>query len=199
MKKTESIKEKIVSVTTDLIQDSSGGIEKITTRLIAKQAGVAIGLINYHFESKDQLIEICVQRIIGEVIASFKPDINKETNPIKRLKKVVKLVIDFLIANPSVSRISILGDMKTPKILDNTMKTVLGFSLSLADCNISEKEKTILLFSLTSVMQGVFLRRDICKECLDFDFNKKEERDSFIDFIIDRLFERNRIDENINN
>jgi len=188
MKKADYVKEKIIEVTTGLIQESSGNIEEITTRMIAERAGVGIGLINYHFDSKNLLIEECIQRIISNVIVSFRPEIDQRLSPVERLKTVAKLVIDFLIANPSVSRISILGDHYNPKILDNTMKTIKGFSFSLIDSSIPEEEKKVLLFSLSSILQISFLRKDISKESYGIDFNKKEERDKYIDYIIDQLF-----------
>jgi len=188
MRKADFVKKKIIDVTTDLIQGSSGKIEEITTRTIAEQSGVGIGLINYHFNSKDQLIEICVQRIISNVITAFRPEVSSELDPIDRLKIVAKLVIDFLLANPAVSRISIVGDYNNPKIQDNTMKTILGFSNSLVNYNCSEAEKKILLFSLTTILQAAFLRKDISKECFGLDFYIKKERDYFIDLNIEKLF-----------
>lgn len=198
MKKSELVKEKIIAVTIDLIQDGSGDIDKITTRNIAILAGVGTGLINYHFQSKDRLIEICVQRIISSVIENFKPDIGSGTNPVKNLKKAAKLVVDFLIENPSVSRISILGDMNNPGIIDNTMKAVMGFLGSINNFNISNKENRLLAFSLTTILQGFFIRKAITRECFEFDFNKKKERDVVIDYIIDKLFEGSKANENIN-
>jgi AcrR family transcriptional regulator len=41
----------------------SGDIKKITIRRIAEEAGVGVGLINHYFETKDNLIEVCVQKI----------------------------------------------------------------------------------------------------------------------------------------
>lgn len=188
MKKSELAKEKIIEVTIDLIQNANGEIHKVTTRAIAKRAGIGVGLVNYHFESKNKLIEICVQRIISDVIKSFKPNLNKELDSISRIKKVTKMVADFLIQNPSVSKISILGDMNTPNTVDNTMKTVKGFLASMGDYNISKEEKMLLSFALTSILQAVFLRKDITKESFGFDFNNKEERERVIDFMIDKLF-----------
>lgn len=188
MKKADFVKERIIRVTIDLIQESGGNINEVTTRLIAERAGVGVGLVNYHFISKDLLIEQCVQRIINDVIMTFRPDIQKDLSPIERLKTITKLVIEFLLDHPAVSRISILGDYQNPRIIDNTMKTVNGFVLLLKNSNISEKEKEMLLFSLTSILQVAFLRRDISKECFGIDFYNKEERDSFIDLLIDRFF-----------
>ncbi|KOF56400.1 MULTISPECIES: TetR/AcrR family transcriptional regulator [Clostridium] len=188
MEKSELAKEKIIAVTIDLIQKANGETHKITTRAIAKEANVGVGLINYHFESKENLVEICVQRIISDVIKSFKPNSNDELNSISRLKKVTKMVANFLVQNPSVSKISILGDMNAPKEADNTMKTVNGFLFSMEDYNISKEEKMLLSFGLTSILQAAFLRKDTMKESLGLDFKSKKEREIFIDFMIDRLF-----------
>ena len=40
-------------------------------RMIATKANVGIGLINYHFGSKEKLITKCVQRIIEKVVKKF--------------------------------------------------------------------------------------------------------------------------------
>ena len=68
MEKTKNIKEHIMDVTTQLIQESDGDINQITIRRIAERAQVGLGLINYHFGSKDKLILECIQRIINNVV-----------------------------------------------------------------------------------------------------------------------------------
>ncbi len=187
MKKEECI-NKIIEITTRLIKDSSGNVDEITIRMIAEQADIGVGLINYHFGSKEQLIEQCVQKMISNVIMSLHSQISQELDPVSHLKMTTKLVADFLVDNPAVSRISILGDQRNPRIMDNTMKTVLGFSQSLIKYNLSEERKRILLFNLTSMLQAAFLREDLSRECLGFDFHRKEERDNYLEEIIDILF-----------
>ncbi|URZ15071.1 TetR/AcrR family transcriptional regulator [Clostridium felsineum] len=199
MNKSEFVKEKIIEAAIELIKSSSGEINEITTRSIAKKAEVGLGLVNYHFKSKDNLIEIAVQKIIEGIIKNFKPNIEEKINPIDRLKEVSKEVADFLIENPSVSKISIVGDMMNPRALDNTMKTVKGFMFSLEDVEFSEKEKALLSFILTSVLQNAFLRKEVTKNSFGFNFDEKNSRDIFIDFVIDRLFIGRDKDENINN
>lgn len=198
MKKEDDLKERLMLVTTDLIQASNGNMEEITTRMITEKAKVGIGLINYHFGTKDNLIELCVQRIIETVITSFKPNVNQASSPTERLKYTAKLVADFLVDNPAVARISIIGDYRNPKILDNTMKTVFGFSNSLRDLSSSEQDKKLILFSFTSILQATFLRKEISKDIFGFDFNIKEERDKFIDDTIDTLLGGNRYEDSNN-
>lgn len=187
MKKLQSIKEKIIGAATELIINSNGNINEITTRAIAEKANTNAALINYHFRTKDNLIEICIQRVISSVVLNFKAETD-ETNSIKRLKVTTKTVVDFLCNNEAISRISILGDMNNPHMNDNTTNTVKGFTRGLSDSCISEKQKKRLTFMLTAIIQAVFLRKNMCQELLEFDFDKKSERDLFIDFIIDILF-----------
>lgn len=180
-------KKAIVDATIELIQESGGNTEELTVRTIAERSNVGIGLINYHFQTKENLIEVSVQQIIGEVISKFKPDMNGNLNRIEQLKNVVKSVADFLAGNPSVARISILGDFKTPKTFDNTMQTVKGFGLSLKDVDFPDKDKTLLMFMITSVLQAVFLRRELSEELFGYQFDDKVQRDRFIDVIMNYM------------
>ena len=190
MGKSENVKEKIINTTIELLQKSDGNIENITIRHIAETVGIGTGLIHYHFGSKDKLIEVCVQRIIGNVITVFKPKIDEKSDGICRLKEVAKQVIDFLMANPEISKISIMGDMAMPMIMDNTMKTVMGF---MGNFNTKNEEMKSITYCFTLVLQGLFLRKDTSKSMIGFDFNSKIKRDIFIDFIIDRMYGENRV------
>ena len=71
MDKNTNVKNRIIEVTTELIEQHNGNIKDITARMIAAKAGVGLGLINYHFRSKEKLITECVQRIIGTVVTQF--------------------------------------------------------------------------------------------------------------------------------
>lgn len=188
MNKTSDIKEKIIEVTTELITKSEGNIDEITIRQISEKAQVGVGLINYHFQTKENLIEICVQKMIEEVIAEFKPDVDQTADYLQKIKASSKAVMDFLINNPAVSRISILGDYVKPQLLDNTIKTVMGFSISLKDYDVAPDIKKIRIFAFVSTLQAVFLRKDQSKELFGFDFYIKEERDKYLDIVADSLF-----------
>jgi AcrR family transcriptional regulator len=187
MKEKGDARERIVRAASELIAESSGCIESITTRAIAERARVGTGLINYHFQTKENLIELCVQQLIGSFIARFKPTIDPALTGAAKVAGVAKNVADYLAANPAVSRISILGDMKTPGMSDNTMKTVRGMSLSLKDDRLSEQDKTLLTFALTAVIQSIFLRRDLSAVLFKVDFNDKAQRDAFIELIVGRM------------
>jgi AcrR family transcriptional regulator len=216
LKKSEEMKERIIRATMELIEQGNGRAEEITTRMIADKTGIGVGLIHYHFQTKERLLELCVQRMIGGVIAGFRPSASGTLTGTEALKSVAKEVADFLMDHPSISRISILGDLAAPQADDNTAKTMRGFAMAynggrLADGGMEEIAREDLeasqvssqvpqaplapqaplqarLFTLTAMLQVAFLRQDISSEGFGWDVRIKEERGRYIDWLIDQLF-----------
>lgn len=190
MEKTKNIKEHIMDVTTQLIQESDGDINQITIRRIAERAQVGLGLINYHFGSKDKLILECIQRIINNVVHCFTPEekVYGENDDKYRLADWAKQVYDFLFENRVISMMSILGDMQDYRAACNSVNTQIGLALAL-DNFTDNKQKRMLVFTLTSIMQVAFLLGEYSKEVIGYDLYKKEERDLFIDTVVEMLFD----------
>jgi len=187
MKKPTEAKEKIIEATIGLINESNGDIADVSTRAIAERAGTGIGMVNYHFQTKENLIEICVERIIEDVISEFNAPVPEQT-PAARLKRTSKIVADFLMNNQAVSRISILSDMQNPKQNDNTMRSAKLIGGTLGNLNITDRERLFLSFTLTSIMQTLFLRKEQSGELFGCDMNNKEQRDGILEFLVDSLF-----------
>ena len=78
-----NIKEAIIKATTELIEENKGEAKAVTARAIAERSGIALGLINYHFKSKDKLIEMCVQRIVNRILLCFYSGTESGENVIK--------------------------------------------------------------------------------------------------------------------
>lgn len=51
-------KQTIKQATIALTEEKGEDLETITVREISKKEGVGLGLVNYHFEKKDKLIEL---------------------------------------------------------------------------------------------------------------------------------------------
>ncbi|MBP5331919.1 MAG: helix-turn-helix transcriptional regulator [Lachnospiraceae bacterium] len=60
-------KEKILKCTTELILERGGDISNVTIRTIAARAGIGVGLTNHYFESKEQLVEECIESVFAEL------------------------------------------------------------------------------------------------------------------------------------
>lgn len=169
--------------TIKLIEQSDGDTESLTMRMIAENSEVGLGLINHYFVSKEKLIEICVQRIISGIVTTFKPTLLEGLTPADAAACVASQVMDFLMANKQISRISILSDMKSPKSNDNTMGTAVGLARTMSGGQNPDdyREKA---FQLVCIMQECFLRRDILKECIGVDFNDKKQRDKYLHDVV---------------
>lgn len=187
MDKNTNVKNHIIEVTTKLIEKHNGSIKDITSRMIAAKASVGLGLINYHFGSKEKLITECVQRIIGKVVTEFQMTEQYETDK-ERLTNCAAYVFNFLFEHSAISRVSILGDLQNYTENCNSVLTQRGFSLSLKS-DLSNEDKSMFVFILTAAMQIAFLGSETIKQLLGYDFTKIEDRAAYIGKLVDFLFE----------
>jgi len=108
--KKEETKKRIIEVTSDLL-DSVENPEDMTIRQIAEEAGIGVGLINYHFTSKEKLmnevISIKMESMAGtlEKLEEYKGD------PIKYLKEMLINMSDVAVKNRRLSKMSIEYDL----------------------------------------------------------------------------------------
>ncbi len=179
MGNAEQTQEAILSATQMIILESEGDAERVTIRQIAVRAGISVGLVNHYYASKERLIEACVQRMIGGVIGAFQPSLPAEATRAEKLSCVAGQVTDYLMANPQISRISMLGDLQSPQATDNTMGTVRGFSNTISG-NAADDETGLRAFCLTAILQVAFLRKDVLSNTIGVDYNNKQERDEFL-------------------
>lgn len=186
MNRATNIKDRIIEVTTKLIEQND--IKNITARMIAEKADIGLGLINYHFGSKDNLITECVQRIIKNIVVGFhmEQDFNSDK---ERLTAWAIYVFDFLFEHKAISRISVLSDFQNYTSNCNSVLTQKGFMLAFKN-DTSVNDKSLLAFTLTAAMQSAFLGSEAVKMLLGYDFNKSEDRTKFIKSLIDILFEK---------
>ena len=173
-------KEALIQAATALIEEKGDNLNEITVREICKRAGVGLGLLNYHFGNKDKLIEVCVERMINEIIARFQTIREKETalTPREKLEFLGNMTLDYLFAHESRARISILTDMQEPKPEDNTHRTYRAYLPLVAACRPDWDDKTVRkkTFLLVTIMQQTFLRHKIVSGVIDMDLTQKENR-----------------------
>ena len=182
------IKENIIKATTELIEQKGGDLSAVTSRAIAEKSGIALGLINYHFKSKDKLIEVCVQRIANKILFCFYSDDETgegATEQEKVLHRAQK-VFDFFFNNKAIARTFILGDMKEYRIKSNTGAVQSGLKLAMS--SISSEKKRLLAFILTSVMESAFLTGDKSYDALGYHLDNKLERDLFLAETVEMVY-----------
>ena len=193
MPSNDEAKESIIQATIELIEASEGNTRNITARAIADKSGVSLGLINYHFGSKDNLIAICCSRIINKTLMSMSPanvDYTKDDGLTdkERLISYAKQTFEFVYANYSTVKISILSDLQDYSPNCNSALTQKGFLLALRG-DMPEKQKKLIAFSLASIMQTAFLSGDNAKQITGYDLKIKKQRTAFITDTVTMLFE----------
>lgn len=81
------------------------GVDKVTTRKIAEQAGTNIASINYHFRSKDELIEQTLTMTITHMMEDVFAAIDDTTRPFEAaLTDVLFYLLDGSRQFPGISR-----------------------------------------------------------------------------------------------
>ena len=176
-------KEALIQAATALIEEKGDHLEEITVREICKRAGVGLGLLNYHFENKDKLIELCVERIVNGIVEQFQ-NIREKTeglSPFEKLEYLGNMTLTFLFEHSAVSKISILTDMQTPKANDNTHRTYTAYLPLVSACRPDWDEETVKrkTFCLITVMQQTFLRHKTISQISGIDLTAEEARRIF--------------------
>ncbi len=187
-KDVKAVKESIIKSATELIEENKGDVTKVTARAVAAKSGVALGLINYHFKSKDNLIEICVQRIINKILFCFysDDDLSDDVSDRQRLINRGRRIFDFFFDNRPMAKIFILSDLKNYQPKSNTAAVQSGFKMALRG-DTDNKKKRILSFMLTSAIETAFLTGDKSADILGYNLEVKEERDMLVEEMVDAL------------
>ncbi len=183
-------KQKIVEATIQLIREKMD-VKKITIRGIAKRAGITKSMINYHFQSKEKLINQAVQSFISTVISKGDAKFREiEMMPEERLRTRVKQAAGFLALNPGISRVSILGDLRDGNEHDNSSQSLQSIFVQLKDIYGDKKNEVCLKIKtqqLLASIQEIFLRASVFKQQTGIDYYNDEQRNKLVDIIIDNV------------
>ncbi|WP_099205905.1 TetR/AcrR family transcriptional regulator [Scatolibacter rhodanostii] len=185
--KEQSTQLLIIGVTKTLITETDD-IEKITVRQIAKQANVGIGLINYHFKSKDNLLSLAIGDTMSDIISNFS-QLTKEGsfNPIETLKAMLKELYSLSdkkekIMHFILSRDIMNGNMRTPSYLLPLLKQIFGDKKN-------DTELKVIALQILYPIQVTGLNHDSFYSYSGIDLADKNQRTIFIDTLINNLID----------
>jgi len=183
--KDGDMSNRIIQAVRELINEGTG-IEKITVRTIAKRANIGVGLINYHFGSKDNLLEIVLAELMSETAKEYMENVTKaDVKPKDKLKELIKGLYMFTIQYESIIKFLILqciqkGDMEAELTLMPLLKQVFGDTKS-------EIELRIIAMQIIKPIQISGLSVERFRVYSGFNLYDEEQRGKFVDILVDNL------------
>ena len=84
-------KDEIIQVATKLV--ARQGWQNTTLADIAKEAGMSLGVITYHFTSKDELIRNVMETYVGQNLTGLFESLDEYEDPVEKLKNLVRLTL----------------------------------------------------------------------------------------------------------
>ena len=182
------LKQKIVDATKELLGEGKD-VGKITVRQIATRADVGVGLINYHFKSKDNLLSIAIGDVMEETIMKFTGDeANLHMAPDVRLRALLKELCASAGNDEKLVRFMMLreiteGHMQAPLYLIPILKEMFGDDLD-------EMQLRIIALQILQPLQLSALNPSAFHMYSGIDISDPEQRNRFIDMLIDNLIVR---------
>lgn len=181
----KDVRERIINASIEILNEVSD-IEKITVRQIAERAKVGVGSINYHFNSKDNLLSMAVGDVLAKMITGFsKQTKNSDSNPVEALKTMLKELCNVAVTNEKLIQF-----MVTQGIMSGDMHALLHLIPALKEIFRSEKEETelrVIALQILQPLQVAAITPAAFRMYSGFDLYNAEERNQFIDMLIDNL------------
>lgn len=161
-------------------------IEKITVRQIAERAKVGVGSINYHFNSKDNLLSIAVRDVLAEMAVNLsKPTENLNLNPRDQLKTMLKELCNTSVTNEKLNQFMITHD-----IISGNMHALLYIIPVLKEIFKDKKEEIELRVIALQILQPLQVAAIAPTAfCMYSGYNLYDTaaRNQFIDMLLDNL------------
>jgi AcrR family transcriptional regulator len=175
----DETRERIIEAGIQLMLET-GDLRKVTMRDIAKRAGVGLGLINYHFQSKDELMRLAIRVFMNRVIGDWARTgaDPRSSDPEAGLRAKLSEVCEFLAAHPRISRISILFDLENPSPDDNSALAISSLIPAIAPLlgggseGPGDSPAAGMAEMVVGAMQHVFLRSPEGRKFFDAEWRR---------------------------
>lgn len=185
MIKSLGAKEKILETVVTLLKDKKD-ISTVTNRDIASLAGVNSALINYYYQSRENLIYMAVGICMGNVFDDIIEKAANDGSPIERLKNMIKAISEVGFHNFPLSLITVATEMKDGGLITN--KQILPILREIFGSSKTETELKIIACQLLTPIQIIFMNADAYKNYFRCELFDDTSRNKMIDTMFDNLF-----------
>ncbi len=194
---SEAVRSKIILTTIECIERY--GINNLTVRKLAEEAKVNIAAINYHFGSKDKLIEIALNAAINEGFVNNINDYDEiwESNPHLAFESFLMDTLEGSARYPGITR-AILNEPFNNGNMDAQIVSRLNAFLS----NLYKKVETILKgnseaekqLNLSNLFNNILINAmlpNIYQQFIQQDIKEKQAQKNMINSLISTYVKEN--------
>jgi TetR/AcrR family transcriptional regulator, regulator of cefoperazone and chloramphenicol sensitivity len=177
-------KEKLLQATLAILDEGTDP-EQITTRDITKRAGMNIALINYHFQSKDNLIEQAVLVKMAVIVNEMYEPQNFSANPVEKLRSMLKKNAELVLHYYSLMKKGLSFELKNGSYF--TVQTILPILKEIFEDRKTEQEIRLIALQLLVPLQTMSIYPEIYQKNLDTNMFDIVVLNHIIDTLIDNL------------
>ncbi len=174
-------KEKIFHVTMELVAEGKTD-QQITTREIASKAGVNLALVNYYYQSKENLLSQVVGTMMGEIIEQSNQNNHLSADAQTRLRNMLLATADAAFKYRNICKIAISLELKSG--CGNSCKLVMPLLKEvLTECD--ESDLNIIALQLMIPFHHIVLKPEFYSRYLGTDFFDEKKRKQKINQMVD--------------
>jgi AcrR family transcriptional regulator len=183
----QNVRETIIKATINLLTELNEA-ESITVRQIAEKAGVGLGLINYHFQTRDALINEAIGEMMFQATQSYlSAPLDNRADPAETLKLIFKTTSEigsrYSLGRFVVQYAMLQGNMETSSMIVPILRQFFGMEKT-------EIEIRLMALSMVSTLQIAYIRSDTFRTYSGMDIHDEQQRNKIIDFIVDQFLTR---------
>ncbi len=151
------------------------GLQKASTRQVAKEAGVQPSILHHYFKDRDEMIEELVRSIVDKIAARYLAEISRHKNPETRFNKAIEFFFGPEMINDEHAGFFYdcwAEAKRNEKVRDSFRKLYLRFREAIIELlietnmapGLSSTQMQELASMAIAIQDGVSLQRDMDPE-----------------------------------
>jgi AcrR family transcriptional regulator len=160
--------------------------EAITTRRIAKRADVGVGLINYHFQTKERLLYQILMSLTHEISRRWQRMRRDGGDPVAMLQIILHEIVRLFKRYPAYAHLVIDHDLAHGELPGS--RAILPILREVAPPHKPEWQLRALAFHFVVGLEVAFIRHDEAFEPFTrIDLYDDAQRDAYFDLLIEQM------------
>ncbi len=164
---------------------------EITIKQIMERADVGMGTVNYHFGSKENLMNLVIRRYISSILPETPRIFGQYADlpPLQQFRAGVKDIMTIIAREPEIARQAFMQDMTAGFEGDATSETIQALLAPLRSA-LGDEDETRLWLRLHLLVVGLeatVLRSEIVRKASGLHFEDDGEREEILDAILDMV------------